>query len=389
MSDKDLGKENFIDSKENMYVYKNHKKLRFGYTTGSCAAAASKASIIMLLSKKTIKKIQIMTPKGILLNLNVLDITFGEDFVKCAIKKDSGDDPDVTNGILVYSKVQFSKDKDIIIDGGMGVGRVTKDGLQCKKGSAAINKVPREMIYKEVKNVCEEFEYKEGLYVEISIPEGVEIAKKTFNPRLGIEGGISILGTSGIIEPMSEKALIDTIKVEMKQLKVNGAEYLLITPGNYGESFSRENMEINIENSLKCSNFVGETLDYACEIGVKGILFIAHIGKFIKIAGGIMNTHSKNADCRMEILAAHAGVCGANSKTIKAIMNCITTDEAIEILEKEGLKDKTMKSISKKIDFYLKNRIKNEFLVGAVVFSNKYGILCETEDVKELIINYR
>ena len=223
MSDKDLGKENFIDSKENMYVYKNHKKLRFGYTTGSCAAAASKASIIMLLSKKPIKKIQIMTPKGILLNLNVLDITFGEDFVKCAIKKDSGDDPDVTNGILVYSKVQFSKDKDIIIDGGMGVGRVTKDGLQCKKGSAAINKVPREMIYKEVKNVCEEFEYKEGLYVEISIPEGVEIAKKTFNPRLGIEGGIYILGTSGIIEPMSEKALIDTIKVEMKQLKVNGA----------------------------------------------------------------------------------------------------------------------------------------------------------------------
>ena len=186
---------------------------------------------------------------------------------------------------------------------------------------------------------------------------------------------------------MSEKALIDTIKVEMKQLKVNGAEYFLITPGNYGESFSRENMEINIENSLKCSNFVGETLDYACEIGIKGILFIAHIGKFIKVAGGIMNTHSKNADCRMEILAAHAGICGANSKIIKAIMNCITTDEAIEILEKEGLKDETMKSISKKIDFYLKNRIRNEFLVGAVVFSNKYGILCETEDVKKLIIN--
>ena len=192
MNKKDLEKENFIDSKENMYIYKNHKKLRFGYTTGSCAAAASKASIIMLLNKKPIKKIQIMTPKGILLNLNVLDISFGEDFVKCAIKKDSGDDPDVTNGILVYSKVQFSKDKDIIIDGGIGVGRVTKDGLQCKKGSAAINKVPREMIYKEVKNICEEFEYKEGLYVEISIPEGVEIAKKTFNPRLGIEGGISI-----------------------------------------------------------------------------------------------------------------------------------------------------------------------------------------------------
>lgn len=282
MNKKDLEKENFIDSKENMYIYKNHKKLRFGYTTGSCAAAASKASIIMLLNKKPIKKIQIMTPKGILLNLNVLDISFGEDFVKCAIKKDSGDDPDVTNGILVYSKVQFSKDKDIIIDGGIGVGRVTKDGLQCKKGSAAINKVPREMIYKEVKNICEEFEYKEGLYVEISIPEGVEIAKKTFNPRLGIEGGISILGTSGIIEPMSEKALIDTIKLEMKQLKVNGAEYFLITPGNYGESFSRENMEINIENSLKCSNFVGETLDYACELGIKGILFIAHIGKFYK-----------------------------------------------------------------------------------------------------------
>lgn len=389
MNKENLKEEGLVCSKEDMYVYKNHKKLRFGYTTGSCAAAASKASIIMLLSKKPLKKIEIMTPKGIPLKLQVLDITFGEDFVKCAIKKDSGDDPDVTNGILVYSKVQLLKARDIIIDGGIGVGRVTREGLQCKKGSAAINKVPKEMIYKEVKNVCEEFDYKEGLYVEISIPEGVEIAKKTFNPRLGIEGGISILGTSGIIEPMSEKALVDTIKVEMKQLKVNGAEYLLITPGNYGESFSRENMDINLENSLKCSNFIGETLDYALEIGIKGILFIAHIGKFIKVAGGVMNTHSKNADCRMEILAAHGGMCGADSRTIRDIMNCITTDEAIEILEKKELKEKTMESISKKINFYLKNRIRNEFQVGAVVFSNKYGILCETEDVEKLMIHFR
>lgn len=372
-------------SEENKYIYKNQQKLRFGYTTGSCAAAAAKAATIMLLRNEKVSFIEIITPKGISLKLEVVDIAVFANSVICAIRKDSGDDPDVTNGILVYAKVSRTNTRDIVIDGGIGVGRVTKHGLECPVGSAAINKMPRKMIYNEVKAICEENDYEDGLFIEISIPKGEEIAKRTFNPRLGIVGGISILGTSGIIEPMSEAALIDTIRVEMKQLVANGAEYLVITPGNYGEEFSRKNMNVNIETSIKCSNFVGETIDCAVELGLKGILFIAHIGKFIKVAGGIMNTHSRNADARLEIITANVAMVGVNNKVLKDVMGCITTDEAVEVLIEHDIKDKTMKLIMDKIDFYLKNRANDKLIIGAIVFSNKYGILGETKDVAKLL----
>lgn len=369
----------------NEYVYKNQQKLRYGYTTGSCAAAASKAATIMLLRKIKISNIDLLTPKGIILDLDVYDVKIGEDYVSCAIKKDSGDDPDVTNGMMIYAKVSYSDSTEINIDGGLGVGRVTKRGLQQEIGEAAINKVPKSMIYNEVKNVCDENEYINGLNVEISIPGGEEIAKKTFNPRLGIEGGISILGTSGIIEPMSEAALIETIRVEMKQLVANGAEYLVITPGNYGEDFTRENMDIDISNSLKCSNYVGETIDMAVELGVKGILFIAHIGKFVKVAGGIMNTHSRNADSRMEIITAHAALEGCSNEGLKEIMEAITTDEAVDVLIKNNIKEGTMNRILNKIHFYLRNRANDKLDVAAIVFSNKHGLLGESKDVDLLV----
>ena len=190
------------------------------------------------------------------------------------------------------------------------MGRVTKPGLEQPVGAAAINRVPRQMIEKEVADVCEEQEYRGGLRVEIFVPGGEETARKTFNPRLGIEGGISILGTSGIVVPMSEAALIASIRLEMEMKKANGAEYLLITPGNYGADFIRQNMVLDVENSMKCSNYVGETLDMAVELGIKGILIVAHIGKFIKVAGGIMNTHSRCADSRAELTAAAAAKIG-------------------------------------------------------------------------------
>jgi cobalt-precorrin-5B (C1)-methyltransferase len=375
-------------NKVNKYLYKNNKKLRFGYTTGACAAAASKAAGIMLISNTTINSIKIMTPKGILLKLEVLEIEKGENYVSCAIKKDSGDDPDVTNGIKVYSKVSLTNSKEIVIDGGIGVGRVTKEGLGYPVGSAAINKVPRMMIYKEVNKICDNNDYKNGLLVEISIPDGVLIAKKTFNPRLGIVGGISVLGTSRIVEPMSEKALTDTIEVEMKLLKANGAEYLLVTPGNYGQDFTRKNMNINLENSIKCSNYIGESIDHGIGLELKGMLFIGHIGKFIKLAGGIMKTHSRNADARMEIITAYAALAGGETEALKKIMNCITTDEAINILIKYGIKSTTMKLITERINFHLKNRADEKLEIGAIIFSNEHGLLGETENVETLLAKY-
>ena len=297
---------------EDQYVIKNNKRLRYGYTTGSCAAGAARGAVRMLLSGETLSEVELDTPKGITLTLQLHDITRGETYVSCAVQKDAGDDPDTTNGILVYVKAEkFSisaaeqagqqqkaekSRPQIILDGGIGVGRVTKPGLSQNVGEAAINPVPRAMILREAEEAAQEYDYEGGLKLTVSVPRGEEIAKKTFNPRLGILGGISILGTSGIVEPMSEKALIESIHVEMKQHFWQGENYILVTPGNYGADYLREHMSIPFENNIKCSNYVGETIDMAIDMGVKGILFVAHIGKFVKVAAGIMNTHSHCAD---------------------------------------------------------------------------------------------
>lgn len=369
---------------EAYYSIKNNKKMRFGYTTGSCAAAASKAAAVMLLMRKTVTTQQLMTPKGILLNLEILHAEAGENWVSCAVKKDGGDDPDVTNGLEIFARVEKMDGSQIVIDGGTGVGRVTKKGLEQPVGSAAINKVPRRMIQKELEEICEKAGYKAGLKVTISIPKGEEIALKTFNPRLGITGGISILGTSGIVEPMSEAALIKSIEVEMRQKVENGAEYLLITPGNYGAAYLKEHMELPFEENMKCSNYVGETLDMAVDMGVKGILFVAHIGKFVKVAAGIMNTHSRCADARAEILAANAVRAGISMDGAKKILDTITTDEALSIIKREGILEPVMKELTDRILYYLNHRTYGRLLTGAVLFSNEYGYLGETDHVKEL-----
>ena len=370
---------------EDYYVIRGNKKMRFGYTTGSCAAAACKGAAKILLGGVMQKDVTLMTPKGILLTLELKDIRIEGNQVTCAIQKDAGDDPDTTNGILVYATVQKTKEPGIILDGGVGVGRVTKAGLSQKIGEAAINPVPKAMILREATEIAEKYDYEGGLKIIISVPEGMEIAKKTFNPRLGIVGGISILGTSGIVEPMSEAALVQSINVEMKQHFSQGEEYLLVTPGNYGADYLREHMDLPYEKNIKCSNYVGETIDMAIDMGVKGILFIAHIGKFVKVAAGIMNTHSHSADARMEVLASNAIRAGASLECAKEILNASTTDEAIDILEKYQILQKTMKEILDRIQFYLNHRSYEQILLGAVIFNNTYGYLGQTADAEKLI----
>ena len=370
---------------EDYYVIRGNKKMRFGYTTGSCAAAACKGATEILLSGQKRETVSLMTPKGILLTLQLKDIHTEPDKVTCAIQKDAGDDPDTTNGILVYATVQKTKTPGILLDGGIGVGRVTKAGLSQKIGEAAINPVPNAMILREATETAEKYDYEGGLKIIISVPEGVEIGKKTFNPRLGIIGGISILGTSGIVEPMSEAALIQSIHVEMKQHFSQGEEYILATPGNYGADYLREHMDLPYERNIKCSNYVGETIDMAIDMGVKGILFISHIGKFIKVAAGIMNTHSHCADARMEVLASNAIRAGAPLECAKEILNASTTDEALDILNRYQITQQTMKEILDRIQFYLNHRSYEQILLGAVIFSNTCGYLGQTADAAELI----
>lgn len=370
------------------------ERLRRGYTTGTCAQAATKAAMQMLFSGKEVREVEVILPKGERIKVEICEIQM--EFLEggkvpvsviCAVKKDSGDDPDITNGVFVYSKVERRKEQGILLEGGIGIGRVTKPGLEQKIGEAAINRVPRMMIEKEVQEACEEAEYLGGIFVEISIPKGVELAKKTFNPRLGIEGGISILGTSGIVEPMSEQALLDTIRLEMKVRRAQGKEYLILAPGNYGVDFLKETYGISEEDSVKCSNYIGQSLDMTVELGFRGVVLTGHIGKLIKVSGGVMNTHSKWADCRMELLAAAALRAGLGAEKACELLESFTTDDALEKVSKEE-RSRLMEQVMLKIESYLEYRVAGEMEVASVVYSKEYGILGKTKKADELMKKY-
>ena len=367
------------------YQFSQGKNLRCGYTTGSCATAASKAAAAMLLTGERIDSVRIDTPKGIVLNLEPLEVMLTADFASCAIRKDSGDDPDDTNGVLVYAKVEKTAEPGIMIEGGVGVGRVTKPGLACAVGGPAINPTPRKMITTEVGKVMAESGYTGGLKVTISIPAGVEIAKKTFNPRLGIIGGLSVLGTSGIVEPMSEKALVETMYVEIRAQQAAGNKNLLVFFGNYGEDFTRDEMKLDLEGHVTCSNFVGELLDYAVFCGFETLLLIGHSGKLVKVAQGVMNTHSRYADCRTELFALEAMFHGASVEVGKEIYSCLTTDEVTKVLKRENIFEPVIEKVTDKIDFYMQHRVHGKIKTAALMFSNVYGILGKTKYADELV----
>ena len=363
------------------------KNMRYGFTTGSCAAAAAKAAAYMLLSGRQKNTITIETPKGIPYTAEILEITRGEKAVQCAVRKDGGDDPDITSGALIYAEVSLTDhtrmqatDMRIHIDGGIGVGRVTKPGLDQPVGNAAINHVPREMIAKEVLEVCDLMDYKGNLQVIISVPEGKAIAKQTFNPRLGIVGGISILGTSGIVEPMSNQALLDTIRVELNQRRAEGFDYIAVAPGNYGLDFMKKAYGYDLDKSVKCSNFIGVTIDMAVECGFTRMLLTGHIGKLIKVAGGIMNTHSKEADCRMELLSAFAIHEGAGADVAAKILDCVATEEAVRLLREAGKQQEVMDYAMERIMFYLNKRAGGRMQIDCIMYDNTFGELAKSKE---------
>ena len=361
--------------------------MNYGFTTGSCATAAAKAAAYALLGGIRLEKIKIMTPAGIEYEPKVEDVTVTSREAHCAVRKYSGDDPDVTNGTLIYASVSIIPDgkEEVIIDGGIGVGRVTRPGLDQPVGSSAINSVPRKMIKDEVRKVMREYDFEDSLSVIISVPEGEELAGKTFNPRLGIEGGISIIGTSGIVEPMSTKALIDTIRIELKQIRAEGAKTAVISPGNYGFEFMRDNYGYDLDKAVKCSNHIGETLDMIVELGFKSVLLTGHIGKLIKLSGGIMNTHSHEADRRMELMAAAAVRGGADMKTVRGILDSLSTEEAYQIMQDEGTDEAAMKYVMERIRFYMDARTGGRIQTECIVYANKWGLLGKTPGAEELL----
>ena len=279
----------------------------------------------------------------------------------------------------------------ITVEGGPGVGRVTKPGLDQPVGCAAINHVPRRMIERAVRDVCEIAGFFGRVSVVISVPEGEKIAGKTFNKHLGIEGGISILGTSGIVEPMSMQAFIDAVCVEIRQVRhMNESGRLILTPGNYGMDFLKnEKIPIADIPIVMCSNFIGDALDAAAAENFREVLIAGHIGKLVKLAGGIMNTHSRYADCRMELFAAHAAICGARSSVCRTIMDCVTTDACLDILKAEGIQDEVMRALMASIEKYLVRRVGDAYTVGALTFSNVQGLLGLTEGAEKLLSEWQ
>lgn len=382
----------------NQYVMKNQKQLRCGVTSGTCAAAAAKAAAALLILGVRKEKMKIQTPKGITVEIPVFFSQKTEKKAEVFVVKDSGDDPDVTDQAEIYVSVEKIEETSVsksafrdtenphlYLDGGMGIGRVTGKGLEQEIGQAAINKVPRAMIFEGVREICNLAEYKEPLLIIVFMPKGKELAVHTFNPQLGIEGGLSILGTTGILEPMSEKAIIDTIEIQIRQLCKQGVRDLLVTPGNYGQSYASDYLQLPMESSIKCSNYIGETIDLAAAYGMKSFLLIGDIGKLVKLAAGIMNTHSKAADGRCEIFAVHTVLCGGTGEMVKVIMNCINTEEILMYLEKWQLKEAVIQSLCGKIEEHLNRRMGGKMRFGAVLFSRRFGYLGETADAAGLM----
>ena len=367
------------------------KLLRCGYTTGSCAAAAAKAAAYMLCTGERTDKVSIMTPSGEPLTLDILDISLDEGSATCAVRKDSGDDPDITNGMLVYARVTPTE-SEVEVDGGEGVGRVTKPGLDQPVGAAAINSTPRRMIVSALEEVIRETEVKGGLRAEIILPQGRALAKKTFNPNLGIVDGLSILGTTGIVEPMSESALIESNRIEISMVAASGAEELLVTLGNYGTDFARDEMGLTIRSHIMCSNFVGEALDAAAELGFKDILLIGHIGKLVKLGIGLFNTHSKHGDGRIETLIACALEAGAELETLRSLDKCVTTDAALDILSESGCAQETMRILSDRVGHYLRKRLPETVNIEYLCFTNAgicKGVLFQSENAAGLAERWR
>ena len=371
------------------YVRSGQKLLRCGYTTGTCAALGAAGAARLLLTGREPETVALRTPKGIVVEVAPIYCRRTDAGAVCAIRKDGGDDVDVTTGLPVVASVVLEPDAPgVRILGGEGVGRVTKPGLDQPVGEAAINHVPRQMIAEALEREAENAAYTGGFAVTISIEGGAETAKRTFNPHIGVEGGLSVLGTSGIVEPMSQQAILDTIQLEMNQavLRAGTPKRLILAPGNYGLDYLHDTYPAFAAIPVvKTSNFIGDTLDMAASAGFEQVLLVGHVGKLVKVAGGIMNTHSHTADCRTELFCAHAALCGASRELCAALYAAATTDACLELLDAAGLRAPVLESLLDAIQLHLDRRAGEAFRVGAVLFSNQHGPLGATQTAKELL----
>ncbi len=331
-----VNREGIVKSSDLGTVWQNGRFWRKGITTGTCATAGAKAALKFLLTGEKVSEVAVRLPSGQLLMVPVKDLGGDQNTAWCTVIKDGGDDPDITTGLPIVAQVQVQESREIQIVGGPGVGQVTKPGLPVPPGQAAINPVPRKMIEENVREVLGR---DLGAIIKISVPGGEKIALKTLNPQLGIIGGISILGTSGIVEPMSEEAFRDSLAVRVRQIKALGADTLVLVPGKIGEKAAAEKYNIAPQLIAQMSNFVGFMLEQAQKEGFQEVLILGHLGKTVKLAAGIFHTHSRQADGRLETMAAYLGTLGATGSLIQEVLDQTTTEGAVTLIKNAGFSE--------------------------------------------------
>lgn len=437
----------------NEFVFKNQKKLRCGLTTGTCAAACAQAAMLRLLTGQVLSEVTVRLPESRKrVRASISGVSFRDEISEdredreahqdsngmsqlqqaesvedstgssaqlvtlsvyptadggFATRKDAGDDPDVTNGTEIRAYIQVcdvasvpagafaSADGRLYLTGGMGVGRVTKPGLEQAVGQSAINRVPRQMIFDAVQQVLEDFgedACTTCYLITISVPAGAELAQRTFNPMLGIDGGISILGTTGIVEPMSEAAIVATIETSIRQVLTmedgdigRRARRILAVPGNYGQRYVEQQLGLRGVPVVEVSNYIGEAIDLAVAYGATDFLLVGNVGKLVKLAAGIMNTHSRVADGRWEIFAAHLALCGGTRAQVAAMREATTTEEMLTRLEEMGLRAPVMASIMGEIEAHMAHRIRGKMDFGVIVYSERFGRVGETAGAARLL----
>ncbi|WP_423732287.1 cobalt-precorrin-5B (C(1))-methyltransferase CbiD [Hafnia paralvei] len=371
--------ENGLDT-----LWHNGKSYRKGYTTGSCATAAAKVAALMALRQQVINQVSIVTPSGITLRLNVEQPLICGQQASAAIRKDGGDDVDATHGMLIFAQVALNDSGSITIGGGEGVGTVTRKGIGLPIGSAAINRTPRQTIEQAVREVIGP---ERGADIVIFAPEGEERAQKTYNGRLGILGGISIIGTTGIVTPMSEESWKRSLALELEMKRAHGMTSVILVPGNHGERFVQEHMQIDAERVVTMSNFVGYMLQEAQRLGFQRVVLVGHLGKLIKVAAGIFHTHSHIADGRMETLVARLALLGAPHEFLRAVFECSTTEAAMELIEQQGWQavyDDIAQAIGERVKQMLRFA-PQPFCCDVVLFSFDNVVLGSNRPINEIV----
>lgn len=352
------------------------KKLREGVSTGSCMTGGAAAAALWLTTGTCPDIIKVETPIGKTLYLDVVPKEKGV----CGIVKDAGDDPDVTNGSEVITKVEILPDNgEISFVGGAGIGTITQEGLKLPVGEPAINPVPRQMVEKALRQIIGNH----GAVVTVSIPGGEELAKKTFNPRLGVLGGLSVLGTTGIVRPMSEEAMKDSLLVELDMYARQGHRSILFVLGTTGENALKASYG-EFPCVLQVSNYIGFMIEEAVERGFVDILIGGFVGKLVKVASGTMNTHSHVADGRLETICTHAALHGASRDVIEKIYSCLTTKAAMKIVAEEGLMD-IWKDMAEKASFYCEKTAHGMARVGMIFLDGDNRVLAESSNTQDIL----